>query len=90
MKKFECSWKCFATSLLIFTLLCITMVMVAGLVIIPVMYISEWEYDYDQVSKEVGDYPKTAFWQHVKLAFCVQQWLGSMCTSLIETIHAFS
>ncbi|XP_065919301.1 ectonucleoside triphosphate diphosphohydrolase 1-like [Dysidea avara] len=48
MKQFTCSWKCFATSLLIFTLLCITMVMVAGLVIIPVMYIQKWEYDYDQ------------------------------------------
>ena len=67
MKKFACSWKCFATSLLIFTLLCITMVMVAGLVIIPVMYINEWEYDYDQVSKEVGDYPSNMLSQLVTL-----------------------
>ena len=50
MKKFTCSWKCFATSLLIFTLLSITIVMLAGLVIIPVIYKYKWDYYYDQVS----------------------------------------
>ena len=44
-----CSWKCFATGLLIGTLLFITVAMIGGLVAIPVIYV-HCPKDYDQVS----------------------------------------
>ena len=44
-----CSWKCFATGLLISTLLFITIAMIGGLVAIPVIYV-HWPKDHHQVS----------------------------------------
>ena len=38
MRSSRCSWKCFATGLLISTLLFITIAMIGGLVVIPVIY----------------------------------------------------
>jgi len=51
MRSGRCSWKCFATGLLISTLLCITLVMLGALVAIPVIY-ARYKVisDKDQVS----------------------------------------
>ena len=48
-----CSWKCFATGLLIGTLLFITIAMIGGLVAIPVIYV-HCPKDYHQVRPVCG------------------------------------
>ena len=45
-----CSWKCFATGLLVGTLCFITIAMIGGLVAIPVVYVRCTTSDYHQVS----------------------------------------
>lgn len=52
-----CSWKCFATGLLIGTLCFITIAMIGGLVAIPVIYVRCRTDDYHQVSACVTHTP---------------------------------
>ena len=68
-----CSWKCFATGLLISTLLFITIAMIGGLVAIPVIYV-HCPKDHHQVSASVYHMHSmhTLYNEHCACAFTVR------------------